>query len=77
MARPPQHPVSEGDSMAVARAKATLKDLSPEARAFVMAWLVKYYRDDGQMFSPSVSTSQRRRVTIDDEGFWLVKAPTK
>lgn len=77
MVRPPQYPVSEHDSMAVARAKATLKELSPEARAFVMAWLVKYYRDDGQMFSPSVSTSERRRVVIDGIEYWLVTAPKK
>ncbi|MGC2650151.1 MAG: hypothetical protein WA304_05035 [Candidatus Cybelea sp.] len=76
MVRPPQYPVSEGDSLAVARAKATLKELSPEARAFVMAWLVKYYGDNGMMFSPSI-TQERRRVTIDGQHYWLVKLPGK
>lgn len=77
MVRLPQYPVSEGDSLAVARAKATLKDLSPEARAYVMAWFVKFYRDDGMMYSPTVSTSERRRATIDGIEYWLVTAPKK
>ena len=61
---------SENESLAVAKAKESLKQLSPEGRAFVMAWLVKYYRDDGQMFSPSVSTSERRRIAIDGIEYW-------
>jgi hypothetical protein len=77
MVRPPQFALSEPDSLAVAKAKTALKELSPEGRAFVLAWLTKFYRDDGQMFSPSVSTSERRRVVIDSETFWLVKVPTK
>jgi hypothetical protein len=77
MARPPQFPLSEQDSLAVAKVKTALKELSPEGRAFVLAWLAKFYRDDGQMYSPSVSTSERRRVTIDGETFWLLKVPTK
>jgi hypothetical protein len=76
MARPPQFAYSENESLAVAKAKESLKQLSPERRAFVMAWLVKFYRDDGQMWSPSI-TQERRRVTIDGETFWLVKLPTK
>jgi len=76
MVRPPQYPVSEGDSLAVARVKESLKQLSPEARAHVLKWLAKYYNDTGMMYSPSI-TQERRRVTIDDEVFWLVKAPRK
>lgn len=63
--------------MAVTKAKQLLKELSPEARAYVMAWLVKFYNDSGGMFSPQVSSHSRRRVTIDDQTFWLVKIPTK
>jgi hypothetical protein len=77
MIRPPQFPLSEPDSLAVAAVKAAIKQLSPQGRAFVLAWLTKFYRDDGQMFSPSVSTSERRRVVIDSETFWLVRVPTK
>jgi hypothetical protein len=76
MARQPRFPMSEPDSLAVARVKTAIKELSPEGRAFVIAWLVKYYGDNGMMFSPSI-TQERRRVTIDGQNYWLVKAPTK
>lgn len=76
MARLPQFPMSEPDSMAVTRVKTAIKELSPEARAFVIAWLVKYYGDNGSMFSPSI-TQERRRVTIDGQHYWLVRVPTK
>ena len=76
MARPPQFPLSEPDSLAVAKVKTALKELSSEARAYVMAWVVKYYGDNGSMFSPSI-TQERRRVTIDGQHYWLVKVPTK
>jgi hypothetical protein len=76
MARPPQFPVSERDSLAVAQVKAALKELSPEGRAFVLAWLLKYYNDNGSMFSPSI-TQERRRITIDAEEFWLARAPKR
>lgn len=76
MARPPQFTYPENESMAVAKAKQVLKELSPEARAYVMAWLVKFYNDRGGMFSPQV-TQNRRRVTIDEEAYWLVRIPRK
>lgn len=69
-----QYPPAEGDSIAVARVKEAIKELSPEGRAFVLKWLVKFYNDSGSMFTPSY-TQRRKRVTIDDEEFWLVKAP--
>ena len=62
--------------MVVAKAKALPKELSPEGRAFIMAWLVKFYADNGMMYSPTI-TQQRKRVTIDDVAYWLVKVPTK
>ena len=76
MVRPPQFAYSESESLAVAKVKESLKQLSPEGRAFITAWLVKFYRDDGQMYSPSI-TQKRRRVTIDGETFWLVGVPKK
>ena len=76
MARPPQFRYPEKDSMAVAKAKQVLKELSPEARAYVMAWFVKYFNDSGGMFSPQI-TQERRKVTIDSSTYWLVKIPTK
>ncbi|MGA2760869.1 MAG: hypothetical protein ABSF08_11175 [Candidatus Cybelea sp.] len=76
MARPPQYPLSEPDSLAVATVKEAIKQLSPEGRAFVLAWLAKFYNDAGMMFSPSI-TQERRRVTIDGETFWLVAMPKR
>jgi len=74
MARPPQFAYPETESLAVAKAKAVLKELSPEARAHLMAWLVKFYGDTGMMFSPSISQG-RKRVTIEGTEFWLVRVP--
>lgn len=76
MTRPPQFPLSEPDSLAVAKVKASLKELSPEGRAHILKWLAKYYNDTGMMYSPSI-TQERRRVTIDGETFWLVGVPKK
>ena len=72
MVRPPQYQYPEHDSLAVAKAKQVLKELSPENRSYILAWLVKFYNDAGGMFSPQV-TQERRQVTIDGENFWLVK----
>jgi hypothetical protein len=76
MARPPQFQYPEHASMAVARVKEAIKELGPEARAYLMAWLVKFYADNGMMFSPTI-TQRRKRVAIDDEEFWLVKVPKR
>jgi hypothetical protein len=76
MVRPLQFPLSEPDSLVVAKVKTALKELSPEGRAFVIAWLLKFYGDSGSMFSPSI-TQERRRITIDGEEFWLARAPKR
>jgi hypothetical protein len=79
MARPPQFQRREddGDTIGVAQVKDALKRLSPENRAYVLAWLTKYYNDGGDMFPTSTTRNQRRRVAIDGEQFWLVKVPTR
>ena len=69
-------PLSEPDSLAVAKVKESIKELSPEGRAHVLKWLAKFYNDVGMMYSPSI-TQERGRVTIDGETFWLVGVPTK
>jgi hypothetical protein len=76
MARPPQFQHPERDSFAVARFQDAIKELTPEARAYVLAWLTKYYGDNGMMFSQQV-TQHRKRVRIDDTDFWLVKVPKR
>ena len=62
--------------MAVAKAKQMLKELSPDARAYVMAWLVKYFNDSSAIFSPQI-TQECRKVTIDSTAYRLVKIPMK
>lgn len=56
--------------------KATLKSLGDRERAFLIAWLCKFYADDGGLFSPQIS-KQRRTVIIDAAEFWLVRIPKK
>lgn len=63
MARPHLFRYGESDSMAVAKVKQLLKELSPEAPAYVMAWLVKHFNDRGDMFSPQIT--QKRRKSHD------------
>ena len=69
-------PLSEPDSLAVAKVKESIKELSPEGRAHILKWLAKYYGDNGMMYSPSI-TAERRRITLDGETFWLVGVPKK
>lgn len=66
MARPPQFQYDDIESLAVSKVKAAIKELSPESRAFVLAWIVKFYGDNGMMFSPTI-VQRRKRVTIDDQ----------
>jgi hypothetical protein len=76
METPPQYERQEqpsGDAQAV---RAAVKRLAPEDRARLLAWLCLYYQDNGMMFSPQI-TRRRKRVTIDDVAYWVVKIPTK
>lgn len=77
MARRPGFEPQDGESMAISRVKAILKEASPETRAHILKWLARYYRDDGDLFSPSISTQQRRRIVLDGEAYWLVKIPQR
>jgi hypothetical protein len=76
MARPPQFAREEqpwGDAQTV---RAAIKRLSPEDRARTLAWLCLYYQDNGMMFSRQISR-RRKRVTIDEVAYWLVRIPQK
>ena len=77
MARRPGFEVGEGDSLVVNRVKTILKESSPETRAHILKWLVKYYGDGGDLFSPALSKLQREQVTIGGQTFWLVRASKK
>jgi hypothetical protein len=57
-------------------AKAALKCLGDRERAFVLAWLCKYFGDEGAMLSPQIS-KQRRMIVIDGIEFWLVPVPKR
>ena len=54
--------------------KAAIKRLTPAARADLIAWLLLYYRDDGQMFSPQI-TKRRERIALDGVEYWLAAVP--
>ena len=76
MARPPQYDRHEepwDDAQAV---RAAIKRLSPEARAYLIQWLLKYYDDSGGMFSPQISRG-RRRLALDGIEYSLVKLPKR
>jgi hypothetical protein len=55
-------------------AKAALKRLGDRERALVIAWLCKYFGDEGAMLSPQIS-KRRRTVVIDEVEYWLVRVP--
>ena len=57
-------------------AKAALKRLGDRERAFLTAWLCKYFSDEEAMLSPQIS-KQRRTIVIDGIEFWLVPVPKR
>ena len=68
----------EGDGQVrrdVDSAKAALKRLDNPERAYLLAWLCKYFTDDGTMFSPQISRAVRRRIVLDGVEYWLVRVP--
>jgi hypothetical protein len=76
MARPPQYERSLDGTRDVTAVKVAVKHLAPDDRAHLVAWLLLYYDDAGMMFSPQTSR-RRRRVTIDETEYWLVRLPKR
>jgi hypothetical protein len=76
MARPPQYERSVDGTRDVTAVKVAVKHLAPDDRAHLMAWLLLYYDDAGAMFSPQTGR-RRRRVTIDETEYWLVRVPKR
>jgi hypothetical protein len=74
MARPPQYERPEDPTRDVTAVKVAIKHLSPQDRAFLIAWMLLYYQDDGAMFSPKVSR-RRDRITLNGIEFWLARVP--
>jgi hypothetical protein len=76
MARPPQYERSVDVTRDLTAVKVAVKHLAPDDRTRLMAWLLLYYDDAGAMFSPQTSR-RRRRVTIDEIDYWLVRVPKR
>jgi hypothetical protein len=56
-------------------AKLALKRLGARHRAHLLAWLCKYFGDDGEIFSPQIGAVRRRRIILDGIEYWLVRVP--
>lgn len=56
--------------------KEALLTMEPVERYFVLCWLCKYFNDNGDLLSPSVS-KERDRVTIAGAEYWLVAVPKR
>jgi hypothetical protein len=54
--------------------KVAVKHLSEADRANLLAWLMLYYQDNGAMFNPQISR-RRKRITIEEAEYWLVRKP--
>ncbi len=74
MARPPQYERPDDPTRDVTAVKVAIKHLSAKDRAFLIAWMLLYYQDDGAMFSPKVSR-RRDRITLNGIEFWLARIP--
>jgi hypothetical protein len=74
MARPPQYERPDDPTRDVTAVKVAIKHLDPTDRAYLLAWLLLYYQDDGAMFSPKVSR-RRDRITLNGTEFWLARVP--
>ena len=56
--------------------KVAIKQLTPNDRAQLIAWILLYYQDDGGMFSPQISR-RRDRITLNGTEFWLARVPSR
>lgn len=74
MARPPQYDRPGDPTRDITAVKVAIKHLTPNDRAYLIAWLLLYYQDDGAMFSPKVSR-RRDRITLNGTDFWLTRVP--
>jgi len=72
MARPPQYRRPDDPTRDPTAVKAAIKRLDTVDRAQLIAWLLLYYDDKGELFA----SRRRKRITLEEETFWLVKTPT-
>jgi hypothetical protein len=76
MARPPQFERPNDQTRDVTAVKVAIKQLTPNDRAQLIAWILLYYQDDGGMFSPQISR-RRDRITLNGTEFWLARVPSR
>jgi hypothetical protein len=76
MARPLQYARDEDLTRDLTAVKSAIKHLAAADRADLIAWLLLYYQDDGQMFAPQISR-RRKRITLDGIEYWLVRLPKR
>lgn len=56
--------------------KQSLLLLPARDRAFILAWLARYFGDDGDLYSPNLP-KQRQRIVVDGVDYWLVRVPKR
>jgi hypothetical protein len=71
MARPPRF---ERPDPALLRE--SVKQLEADERARLLAWLLLYYDDRGELFSPQIRRG-RQRIALDGVEYWLVQLPKR
>ncbi len=62
------------DAAGTKKVTEALKRLGDDDRAFVLAWLLRYYEDDGRMRSPR---GHRRSIALDEVTYLLVRVTQK
>ena len=72
MARPPQFRPPDPAVL-----KESLKRLLPGDRAALLAWLLLYFDDSGDLFSPQIRRGRRQRIVLDGVEYWLARIPRR
>ncbi len=75
MARPPQFERQDDFQPNLATLKDIVRSTAAE-RANLLAWLLLYFDDRGELFSPQMRRG-RQRIRLDDVGSWLAKVPKR
>jgi hypothetical protein len=74
MARPPQFERPQDLTRDRTAVQAALKHLAAADRAYLLAWLLLYFDDRGELYSPQLSR-RRQRIVLDGVEYWLARLP--
>jgi hypothetical protein len=74
MARPPQFSRDPDLTHDLTAVKVAIKHLSQPDRANLLAWLLIYFDDQGEILNPLISR-RRKRLVVDGVEYWLVRVP--